>query len=83
MQMNGERLYLSLNTNPVELAGLFTALAGTFFVILFAFSTDKLSERLPSLGIARRLDVQDSVSRLCRTRDALDHRCDLGERKLG
>lgn len=49
VQMNGERLYLSLNTNPVELAGLLTALAGTFFVILFAFRTDKLRERLPSL----------------------------------
>lgn len=49
VQMNGERLYLSLNTNPVELAGLLTALAGTFFVILFAFRTEKLRERLPSL----------------------------------
>jgi cytochrome c-type biogenesis protein CcsB len=49
VQMNGERLYLSLNTNPVELAGLLTALAATFFVILFAFRTDKLRERLPSL----------------------------------
>lgn len=49
VQMNGERLYLSLNTNPVEVAGLLTALAGTFFVILFAFRTDKLRERLPSL----------------------------------
>lgn len=49
VQLNGERLYLSLNTNPVELAGLVTALAGTFFVILFAFRTEKLRERLPSL----------------------------------
>jgi cytochrome c-type biogenesis protein CcsB len=49
VQMNGERLYLSLNTNPVEVAGLLTALAGTFFVILFAFRTEKLRERLPSL----------------------------------
>ncbi|HEX6278689.1 MAG TPA: cytochrome c biogenesis protein CcsA [Pyrinomonadaceae bacterium] len=49
VQMNGEGLYLSLNTNPVELAGLLTALAGTFFVILFAFRTEKLRERLPSL----------------------------------
>jgi cytochrome c-type biogenesis protein CcsB len=49
VQMNGERLYMSLNTNPVELAGLLTALAATFFVILFAFRTDKLRERLPSL----------------------------------
>jgi cytochrome c-type biogenesis protein CcsB len=49
VQMNSDKLYLSLNTNPVELAGLITGLAGTFFVILFAFRTDKLRERLPSL----------------------------------
>ena len=48
-QANGEKLTLSLNTNPVEFAGLLTALAGTFFVILFAFRTEKLRERLPSL----------------------------------
>ena len=48
-QANAQDLYLSLNTNPVELAGLITALAGTFFVVLFAFRTDKLRERLPSL----------------------------------
>ena len=46
---NADSLYLSLNTNPVELAGLITALAGTFFVILFAFRTETLRERLPSL----------------------------------
>lgn len=49
LQMNGSKMFTSLNTNPVELAGLITALAGTFFVILFAFRTDKLRERLPSL----------------------------------
>ena len=49
LQMNGEKMYLSLKTNPVELAGLLTALAGTFFVILFSFRTEKLRERLPSL----------------------------------
>ncbi|MBS1794573.1 MAG: cytochrome c biogenesis protein CcsA [Acidobacteria bacterium] len=48
-QNNGSKMFLSLNTNPVELAGLLTALAGTFFVILFAFRTDKLIERLPAL----------------------------------
>jgi cytochrome c-type biogenesis protein CcsB len=48
-QSNGDKMFLSLNTNPVELAGLITALAGTFFVILFAFRTDQLRERLPSL----------------------------------
>lgn len=49
LQSTGEKMYLSLNTNPVELAGLITALAGTFFVILFSFRTEKLRERLPSL----------------------------------
>ncbi len=49
LQMNGAKMFTGLNTNPVELAGLLTALAGTFFVILFAFRTDKLRERLPSL----------------------------------
>lgn len=49
LQTNGAKMFTSLNTNPVELAGLITALAGTFFVILFAFRTDKLRERLPSL----------------------------------
>lgn len=49
LQTNGGKLFTSLNTNPVELAGLITALAGTFFVILFAFKTDLLRERLPSL----------------------------------
>lgn len=48
-QANSGQMFLSLNTNPVEFAGLLTALAGTFFVILFAFRTDTLRERLPSL----------------------------------
>ena len=51
LQNSGAKMYLSLNTNPVELAGLLTALAATFFVILFAFRTDKLRERLPSLAL--------------------------------
>ncbi len=48
-QSNGDKLYLGLNTNPVELAGLLTGLAATFFVLFFSFRTDKLRERLPSL----------------------------------
>lgn len=48
-QTNGDKMYLSLGTNPVELAGLLTGLAGTFFVLLFSFRTEKLRERLPSL----------------------------------
>ena len=49
LQQNGDKIFTSLNANPVELAGLITALAGTFFVILFGFRTEKLRERLPSL----------------------------------
>jgi cytochrome c-type biogenesis protein CcsB len=49
LQASGPKMFLSLNTNPVEIAGLITALAGTFFVVLFAFRTEKLRERLPSL----------------------------------
>ncbi|HEX8195595.1 MAG TPA: cytochrome c biogenesis protein CcsA [Pyrinomonadaceae bacterium] len=49
LQQSGQQMFLSLNTNPVELAGLITALAGTFFVLLFSFRTDKLREALPSL----------------------------------
>ena len=49
LQTNGDKMYLSIGTNPVEVAGLITALAGTFFVVLFGFKTEKLRERLPSL----------------------------------
>jgi cytochrome c-type biogenesis protein CcsB len=48
-QANGDKLYLSLNTNPVEISGLITALAATFFILLFSYRTEKLRERLPSL----------------------------------
>jgi cytochrome c-type biogenesis protein CcsB len=48
-QATRERMYLSLNTNPVEISGLITAIGGLFFVVLFAFRTEKLIERLPSL----------------------------------
>ncbi len=48
-QGNGQKMFLSLNTNPVEFAGLITALAGTFFVILFSFRTETIKDRLPSL----------------------------------
>ena len=49
-QNAGPQMYLSLGANPVEFSGLLTALAGTFFVILFSVKTDKLRERLPSLA---------------------------------
>ncbi|MGI8493979.1 MAG: cytochrome c biogenesis protein CcsA [Pyrinomonadaceae bacterium] len=49
LQSAGAQMFLSLNTNPVELAGLITAFAGLLFVALFSFRTEKLRERLPSL----------------------------------
>jgi cytochrome c-type biogenesis protein CcsB len=45
----GPSMFLSLNTNPVELAALLTAAVGTIFVLLFGFRTERLRERLPSL----------------------------------
>jgi cytochrome c-type biogenesis protein CcsB len=48
LQMNGPKLFLSTNANPVELAALITALAATLFVILFSFRTEKLRAALPS-----------------------------------
>ncbi|MBV9210758.1 MAG: cytochrome c biogenesis protein CcsA [Acidobacteria bacterium] len=49
MTQNGSRLALSINANPVELAALITAFAGTLFVILFSFRTERLREMLPPL----------------------------------
>jgi cytochrome c-type biogenesis protein CcsB len=49
VQSAGPKMFLSLNTNPVEVAALLTALVGTFFVILFGFRTEALIDRLPSL----------------------------------
>lgn len=45
---NGANLRLSLNANPVELAALITAFAGTFFIVLFSIKTDKIRAALPS-----------------------------------
>ncbi|MBA2339174.1 MAG: cytochrome c biogenesis protein CcsA [Pyrinomonadaceae bacterium] len=50
---NGSLLQFSLNANPVELASLITAFAGTLFVILFSFRTERIRESLPPL---ERLD---------------------------
>jgi ABC-type transport system involved in cytochrome c biogenesis permease subunit len=50
---NGPQLHLSLNANPVELSALITAFAGTFFVVLFSFKTDRVRAALPA---AERLD---------------------------
>jgi cytochrome c-type biogenesis protein CcsB len=49
LQANGDQLFLSLKTNPVELSALITALVATFFVLLFSFRTESVRERLPSL----------------------------------
>lgn len=49
IRANGDKLFLSLNTNPVELSALITALVATLFVLLFAFRTETIRERLPSL----------------------------------
>lgn len=48
-QGSGKQMFLSFGTNPVELSGLITGVAGLFFVILFSFRTDTIRERLPSL----------------------------------
>lgn len=48
VSQNGSQLRLSLNANPVELAALITAFAGTFFVVLFSFKTERLRDALPS-----------------------------------
>jgi cytochrome c-type biogenesis protein CcsB len=45
---NASNLHLSLNANPVELAAMITAFAGTFFIVLFSFNTEKIREALPS-----------------------------------
>ncbi|MGB8509218.1 MAG: cytochrome c biogenesis protein CcsA, partial [Pyrinomonadaceae bacterium] len=47
IQENQSKLFLSLNANPVEVAALITAFAGTLFVIIFSFRTDQLRAALP------------------------------------
>lgn len=49
LQSTGDSMFLSLKTNPVEFAGLISAIAGLFFVILFSFRTETIVKRLPSL----------------------------------
>ena len=48
ISQNGTQLHLSLNANPVELAALITAFAGTFFIVLFSIKTDRIRLALPS-----------------------------------
>src|SRR5919112_3763511 len=49
IQANGGKLFLSLNANPVELSALIAAFAGTLFVVIFSFRTERLRAALPSL----------------------------------
>jgi cytochrome c-type biogenesis protein CcsB len=49
VQQNGDRLFLSLNANPVELSALLTVFVATLFVIIFGFKTERLRAALPSL----------------------------------
>jgi ABC-type transport system involved in cytochrome c biogenesis permease subunit len=49
VQANGDKLFLSLNANPVELSALLTAFVGTLFVVIFSFKTERLRASLPSL----------------------------------
>lgn len=51
LQENKSKMYLSLNTNPVEFAGLITALVALVFVMLFSYKTELWRERLPSLEV--------------------------------
>ncbi|MDT7543478.1 MAG: hypothetical protein QOE33_3382 [Acidobacteriota bacterium] len=49
IQTRGPQLFLNMQSNPVEVSALITALAGTLFVLLFSFRTEKLRSALPSL----------------------------------
>ncbi len=49
LQNSGSQMFLSLNTNPVEFAGLLTGMSAILFAILLGFKTEKIRERLPSL----------------------------------
>jgi cytochrome c-type biogenesis protein CcsB len=53
VQGNYGLLKMSLKANPVELSALVTAFAGTLFVIIFSFRTEKLRAALPP---AEKLD---------------------------
>jgi ABC-type transport system involved in cytochrome c biogenesis permease subunit len=49
MAQNGGSLTLNAQSNPVEMASLFTMLVATFFVALFGFRSEKLRSNLPAL----------------------------------
>jgi ABC-type transport system involved in cytochrome c biogenesis permease subunit len=46
---NGGVMTLNAQSNPVEMASLFTMLVATFFVALFGFRSDRLRANLPAL----------------------------------
>src|SRR6266545_3760084 len=49
MAQNGSAMVLHMQSNPVEMASLFTMLVATFFVALFGFRSEKLRANLPAL----------------------------------
>ncbi|MGH9936658.1 MAG: cytochrome c biogenesis protein CcsA, partial [Blastocatellia bacterium] len=49
MAQSGGALVLHMQSNPVEMAALFTMLVATFFVALFGFRSEKLRSNLPPL----------------------------------
>lgn len=51
VRQNGPQLHLSLNANPVELAALITAFAGTLFVVLFSLKPERLRIALPATEV--------------------------------
>jgi len=53
-EANKDNLYVTLNTNPVELTGLISAVGALLFVVLFGIRTEALIEKLPS---AESLDL--------------------------
>lgn len=49
LAQNSSLMTFSVRANPVEVASLVTAAAGTLFVILFAFRTERIRANLPAL----------------------------------
>ncbi len=55
IRQNSGSLRLSLNANPVELAALVTAFAGTLFIVLIALRPERVRTTLPSAQVLDRL----------------------------
>ena len=79
LKENGNLLHLSLQANPVELAALITALAGTFFASLFGFQSEKIRDSLPSAKTLDDLMYKLGGNRLRGISLAADHRSRLGK----